>query len=160
MPFSLSDHTPLSVAQKPIQIFMTLLFKSYGFDQFGRDMGEISTRITRSYEKSMFSLVCVDLNNYFYCYKRYIFSDKENPEFTSCVDGNILEVEKYDRLTLLTPKATDNVGIKSVKADQQVTIVTSDVNITWTASDFAGNQKQCVTRVVIKSKNKYYDFLV
>ncbi len=67
-----------------------------------------------------------------------------------------MEVFKYAILNLDKPKVTDNSGsVYSLTSDYPIGgVVTADMNVTWTARDFHGNNDICT--VIVKVTGNLY----
>ena len=84
---------------------------------------------------------------------QYDITDVEPPVFTNCGSSTIF-VKKYDSLGMSAPTVTDNSGaVDTIEPSMPLaTPIDNDVNITWTATDHAGNTETCVFVVKIRSE--------
>ena len=81
-----------------------------------------------------------------------LFSDRENPKFTSC-PASPLYVKNLETINVTPPTVTDNSGvIASLTVNYNMNHpVVANVNITWTATDHQGNEADpaCVVEVQV-----------
>ena len=81
-----------------------------------------------------------------------LFSDQEKPLFTACPSEPVY-VLHLGTINVTPPNVTDNSGaIASLNVSYNLNRpVTGDVNVTWTATDHAGNEADpCVVEVHVK----------
>ena len=80
----------------------------------------------------------------------------------NCHGGLTFWINKYDYIAnqnysdmVFAPNVTDNIGVRTLTFTEAVDLrapVIDDVRVTWTASDFAGNEITCVMKVRVKRK--------
>ncbi|XP_061175608.1 sushi, von Willebrand factor type A, EGF and pentraxin domain-containing protein 1-like [Saccostrea echinata] len=84
-------------------------------------------------------------------------TDVTPPEFRNC--PNTIYIDKMEPVSFVTPSATDNSGlVKNVTVVppnfKSGTVVSSDLNVTYTAVDNGGNTASCTISFIIKDRKK------
>lgn len=89
---------------------------------------------------------------------KHLSTDLEAPVIDRCPgDIKTISTQRFTKLVLPGVKVTDNVGVHSfltnIQNGSEVTF--GQHNITYTASDKAGNKEYCRFRITITGKNNF-----